>query len=424
MIRQLLHLHNLNKNLHKSHQEIKNTQFKLLKNIIKYSYYNIPYYNKTFKKFNINVNSINNFNDIEKIPILTKKTIQSICKSEFISEENKYIIRQTSGSTGIPLEVYIDKRGSIIDEAIWTRALFKNGVKIFDKMAYFPNPHTIPNNIKWYRKIGIMKRKYISVLDTPDDQIEQLNEYKPDIIRSYPSYLVVLSNSNSKKISVNPKMILTTAELLDIATRNKISNTFNSEIFDFYACEEMSLIAFECKEHNGYHINSDNLYLEIVNENASLGTEESGDIVCTTLNNHAMPLIRYKIGDIGKLSENKCTCDINLPILKILEGRTDDFLRTTDGKYVSPRTISDIFHFPSINNKGIYQFQIIQEKSDLITFLLVVDEEYQNKEDIEISISNEIKKFLGNDMNLEFKFVSEIKKDKNKMRKIVSKLNT
>ena len=132
MIRQLLHLYNLNKNLHKSHQEIKNTQFKLLKNIIKYSYYNIKYYNKTFKKLNIDVNSINNYNDIEKIPILTKKTIQSTCKSEFISEENKYIIRKTSGSTGIPLEVYIDKKGAIIDEAIWTRALFKNGVKIFD----------------------------------------------------------------------------------------------------------------------------------------------------------------------------------------------------------------------------------------------------------------------------------------------------
>ena len=88
-----------------------------------------------------------------------------------------------------------------------------------------------------------------------------------------------------------------------------------------------------------------------------------GEVVCTSLSNYAMPLIRYKLGDIGVLDDKKCECGITLPLLKSIEGRDDDLLRGMNGQVISPRTISDVLQYSTSEYEGAraIQYRILLE---------------------------------------------------------------
>jgi len=144
---------------------------------------------------------------------------------------------------------------------------------------------------------------------------------------------------------------------------------------------------------------------------------ERGEIVCTTLINHAMPLIRYRIRDVGVSVEEQCSCGITLPLMKIMEGRADDFLVATDGRIIPPTVF---FPYPFENVEGIRQFRVIQERRDKLTIQLVAKETFLSNEVLE-KARREIHKLFGEDMQVESKIVSKIERDSSgKLRKIIS----
>ena len=403
--------------------ELNDIQQSKLKEIINFSYNNIDFYKSKLLQKNINLNNKINLSDL---PFTTKDELQfhNIETLTFSNMDiSNCIIRKTSGSTGKPLHIYVDRRAASIDRAVWLRALLLNGLSLFDKVAVLPNPDNVYRENWWFQKFRIFRRKYINVLDEFEKQINDLKNYKPDIIRSYPSHLLVLKD-HIKEGDVNPRSVFTSAELLDKRSRDTIESMFSSELFDYYATEEFNLIAWECKEHDGYHVNSDNIVLEIVKDDVCVSPGEEGEIVLTSLNNHFMPLIRYQIGDIGVLKEESCSCGISLPLLEIIEGRKDDFLTAMNGRLVSPRSLSDVFQFPSAKYEGIKQFQIVQERSDLINVFLVFNEkDLEHDRTIEI-VEHKIKEILGSEMRVSFKIVDSLKKEHTgKTRKIISKMN-
>jgi len=425
MFDELSTLYQFRKNLKLDPKILEEIQRKKLKSIIKHAYDNIPFYHVKFKELNIRPDDIKTLTDISKIPFTTKSEIQKNYPDKIIArnvDPKKCSIRRTSGSQGQPLSVFVDERAANIDNAMWHRALFENGLTIFDKMAVLPNPHRLHQSKRWFQNLGIMRRKYVSVLDKPEIQIKILNEYNPDIIKTYPSYLSTLIYQCKKSdIIVHPKSIYTTSELINDDIRYLIEKSFNSEIYDYYSSEEFTLIAWECKRHNGYHINSDNLVVEIIKDDEYSVLDEEGEIVCTSLNNYAMPLIRYKIGDIGIMSNNVCNCGVKLPMLKMIQGRTDDYLTATDGRIISPRAISDVFTYDYIYDAGIVQFRIIQNEINSLKINIITNEKF-NINNLEL-IKKEFLTVLGKDMQIKFILNKNIKnKSKIKLRKIISKV--
>jgi phenylacetate-CoA ligase len=173
-------------------------------------------------------------------------------------------------------------------------------------------------------KLRFLREKYISISESQDNILKMINRYQPDIILGYCSIVKDLA----KKIKdenirgIFPKMIFLTGEALTTEDRIYISSIFNTEVFHYYATNECGLIAWECKEHSGYHINSDNVIVEFIKEDGTYAKAgEEGEIVLTNLNSYTMPFIRYRIGDIGIPSDEKCPCERNLPLMKMLTGR-------------------------------------------------------------------------------------------------------
>jgi phenylacetate-CoA ligase len=120
---------------------------------------------------------------------------------------------------------------------------------------------------------------------------------------------------------IRPKGIISSAEVLTPENRELIETTFGCRVFDRYGCREVSVIASECGEHQGLHINADNLLVETVTDQGPVRGED-GEVLITDLRNFAMPLIRYRIKDVGRLLPQACGCGRGLPLMRISGGRT------------------------------------------------------------------------------------------------------
>lgn len=421
--RYMFYLLKLRKNLQLGPSRMREMQMKRLKAIIRHAYENVPFYHRKFDRVGIRPDDIRSTADLCKIPLTTKSEIQSSPLGDVIARNidvNNCIKRTTSGSTGMPLTILVDESTEDFEGALWSRTFLENGLRLSDKMAVIDDPRHFPTNRNWLQS-SILERAYISVFDNAKTQLMFLEEFKPDVIKSYPSSLSILADTYGKAKVFKPRLIFTSAELLDRQTRSLITSTFEAELFDNYASYEFSLLAWECRQHMGYHLNVDSALFEFLSNGETIAPGESGEIVCTSLINYAMPLIRYRTGDFGVPIDEKCSCGRTLPLLKSVEGRADDFLVSLDGRAIAPTVF---FPYPFDDLEGIKQFRVIQEKIDKLTIQLVVNERFGEKKAVLERVRKNIQRLFGEGTYVEFQFLERIDRDSTgKLRKVISLIN-
>ena len=145
---------------------------------------------------------------------------------------------------------------------------------------------------------------------------------------------------------------------------------------------------------------------------------EKSNLIITDLDNYAMPFIRYEIGDIGSLINEKCECGRGLPLMNV-EGRTFDVILGVNGNRLGG-TFWTILLRTYV--KGIEQFQVIQTARDELTVKLVKNEYF--RQDSTFILEKKIKEYCGNDMIINFKIVDEIEKPSSgKFRFIISNID-
>ena len=427
LISEALNYFFLRQNLFKKSVEIQELQNKKFRALIKHAYETVPYFKQKFSSLGLTPANIKTVDDIVKIPPITKSEIQEGSLDNHLSRSytiNQCSARKTSGSTGHPFNLFIDQRGVSISEVLWLRAFLKNGLKIRDKMIFIKNPRSLTRSMSFLQRLGIFPRDEISIFEDPEKQLLKLSAYKPDVIRTWTSCLSVLARRYDRSLNINPRMIFTSAEFLDNYTRKYIEDIFDSKVFDYYSCEEFGLMGWECSKHDGYHINSDSLIIEFLKDDAPAEVGERGEIVVTHLDNFAMPFIRYKLGDIGVLSDDVCTCGLTLPKIKFVEGRNDDFLVALNGDWMSARTVSDVLEYSTDDYKGLIQYRIEQIEKDKIKIMLKVNNLFNSEESFH-KVEVEMKKYLGEDMDIDIRLVDDIPADKSgKIRKVISTIKT
>ena len=217
---------------------------------------------------------------------------------------------------------------------------------------------------------------------------------------------------------IKPKIIFAMSETLTDSSREELSEIFNSEILGHYGSEEFGTLAFECKEHSGYHLIADHAIIEIVNDHQNFGSGEKGEIIVTCLNNYTMPLIRYKLGDIAELSDEKCKCGRGLPLIKQIVGREDDYIILPSGRKISPRMINVIENIP-----GIISYKTIQESRERLIVKLVKGQEFSERTVHEVQKQIKLGSF-DEEIEVEVELVKEIPREsRGKIRAIVSNIS-
>ena len=192
--------------------------------------------------------------------------------------------------------------------------------------------------------------------------------------------------------------------------RAEITKAFRTEeIYNHYGSRELGSIASECKSHMGMHIFTNHNFIEIMDEsNQPVIDGKLGNIIVTSLNNYSMPLIRYKIGDVGKKSIKNCKCEIAYPMLEEVIGRSTDILKASDGTIVLPEYMIHLIGVSS-NDGSISKFQIVQDRLGHIQIKVVLRNERSLEEALQNEITSKIQILMGQ-TTVEFLVVSDIPK--------------
>lgn len=417
----LYHFFTLRRNTRIEVSKLVAMQEKKLRAIVRYAYRNVPFYHKLFDANNVKPTEINTIDDLKKLPIVTKKDVrENLC--DMISRKvnaERCVKSRTSGSTGFPLTIFTDKDAQNFRSAVSLRQFFECGGRLRDKQVQLrgigSSSLSTYEGKPFYEYLGLLRTEWFVMSEIPDFLVSFLKAYRPDVMIGYPSFFQLLAEKMNGEIS--PRLIFCTAEILSSHCRALINSAFGAKIIDSYGCTEAGDIAWECPQSSArYHINCDSVLVEFVKDEESVNNDEEGEIVLTNLFNHAMPFIRYKIGDVGVPSDEKCSCGRTLPLMRLLKGRSDDFIVLPDGKKLSPLCILNTENFVEVS-----EYKIIQEKRDLIEVWLKMYEGYRDGS-VTRCISA-LKKVIGEDVEIRTRIVDEIPRDSSgKLKRIISKI--
>jgi phenylacetate-CoA ligase len=301
---------------------------------------------------------------LEEFPLLSKEEIRRSPES-FISEDgrNPFGRTTTSGSTGAPLEVRICENAAI--DALASRFCFLTDFGLAPSDVFAEIVASVES--ERLHRYGIISNLRLPLFSDEANNLLLLRKHRANALRSTPSIVEVLARLNENN-PLKMKFINCGGETLTRGMRKHIEESFSSKVYMTYGLTELGFVAWECPQERGLHINSSSVIVEIVDGKGRPKESGIGEIVATSLVNHAMPLIRYKTGDLGSWGE--CGCGRGTPVLKSLEGRAADVVELPGGRLRSALA----FYFPQKMKhgfSGIRQYQVVQDQTDRFVFRYV-----------------------------------------------------
>jgi phenylacetate-CoA ligase len=402
-----------------SQDEIRKLQYAKLRKLLIHAYQTTTYYKQLFDNSNFVPEQFATVDELKRIPFLTKNIIRSnnetLLSSVFASDQLHS--SETGGTTGVKMQFFRNNSCLASKEASryrfeqWTGWDFGERMGLVwtaqqDYVGHWTTKAKIKNEL-FERQVVLPA----AILDDVkiESYLQLLVKKKPTMIRAFSSPIYEVARV-ALKLNMNfpsIKGIVTTGEPLYQHQRQLVEKAFGCKVLDSYRCREVGPIAQECVEQKGLHINSESLFVEVVPP-AEVGVYEdgTGDIVVTDLLNFGMPLIRYKIGDMGILSSRKCDCGRGLPMLEQICGRSADNLRAVDGRQITAGSL--VLYLVDEAPGSLGQVQIIQDKTDHLIIRMTPDP--PPTERIKLYQVKVVKQMFGEEMNISFEIVDEIKR--------------
>lgn len=414
--------------------KIKAFQEKQLRKLINHVYYHVPYYQEVFAKNNLRVEDIKTIDDLAKLPIIDKHIVRENLFLGMMSDShNKSIIQKatTSGSTGEPFFTYVEKKQIEMRWAATLRSVEWTGYQFGDRQLRL-----------WHKYLGLSKRQIVrEVLDAkltrrgfiPAYEMDEagLEKFMAKVNQSRPVFMDGYAESFNfiarylKKKSYNgfrPKAIMTSAQSLPDDSREIIEKTLGTQVYDKYGAREFGGgLAYECGAHQGHHIVAECAIIEVVKDGKPVAPGEMGEVVITDLTNYAVPLIRYRLGDLAVQMDptQKCPCGRGLPRLGKIEGRIQATIIGAEDRFVPGSFFARLF---ADYEYAIRQFQVVQEKPGFLEFRIVKAPLF-NDQTMDPIIA-ETKKHLGENLNITVTFIDNVELGRTgKRQHSVSKVN-
>ena len=364
--------------------KIEKLQLRKARSIVKFASSNSPFFKNHYEGYDNN--------DVWNLPLVNKRMMMenlseyntlgfkkedliNFClevekKRDFSRRYQGYNVAMSSGTSGNKsIVITSPKEEKYLQAAFFARFPFPRVLKI--KWAFILRITTPAFNVS---KFG-QKLTYISLLDSLDNISKKLEDLKPNILSAPPSLLVQLAKEvNEGKLDINPKRIVSYAEVLTPDFKSEIEQIFNVKVFQIYQSSE-GPIAMPCKYGN-LHINEDLMRVETVdsNGNPTLPGTPCHKMIVTDLNKKSQPIIRYELDDSIIVSEDICRCGSKFRIIKSILGRTDDLFWVKVEKSEKLQSIFPDFIRRAIisSSEDIEDYQAIQRSfTDILIRLLL-----------------------------------------------------
>ncbi|MBC8876217.1 MAG: phenylacetate--CoA ligase family protein [Planctomycetes bacterium] len=414
---ELRYLHEFERTQFLPREEIRERALERLKRVLEHAHRRCPFYRRRSDSVGFIPGDLNSLSDLSALPILEKRDIQHH-RDDMVAtnwSRDDLIQDQTGGSTGAAISFFLSHDRKCSRAAATWRHNRWAGWDIGDRVAmvWGSTPDIPENTLKWrLRNLLIDRNLCLDTGHVTESKMRSfhhaLKRFRPKIIQAYAKSLALLAEylDSHNLEPYQPQAIVSSAEVLEPADRERIERVFGCPIFNRYGCREFSVIASECPEHNGLHTMGEGLYIEVVRGDRPARSGESGAILVTDLLNLAMPMIRYRIGDVGVLDESTCPCGRGLSRLQSVEGRITDFLVGNDN-----RLVSGVFLATYVVAKlpGLGQVQLHQDAPGHVLYKIAMGaaSSVPPKSDLGF-LETETKRYLGDDTKVEYEFVREL----------------
>ena len=364
---------------------------------------------------------------LDRLPVLTRAAIAAAGDDFLVPAwRGRALAGRTSGSTGRPMTFY-----RTIEQESWFWAL---RFRIWSWAGYQPgDPYLTINlnpRVQWKKRLQdrLFRCAYLTFNADNQDSARIVSELGRRHIRQlngFSSSLYVLARYMLDRSIGNPGAagVTATGDTLYPPYREAIETAFGVRVLDYYGAGGETLhLASQCMESGGrYHLHPENALLEILDGDGPAPPGAPGRVVVTQLDNAAMPLVRYELGDVAVAAPagERCPCGRTLPLLERVEGRLADLVATPDGEYLVPHFFVVLFK----NLREVHRYQVVQDRLDVLRFRLVAKPGADRKA-VEAAVERERGAATRRTLRGEFEWVEEIPlAGAGKRRLVISRLS-
>ena len=351
-------------------------QMRQLEPLLRHAHESVPWYRERWAgKFD--PEQTLTYDVFRRLPLLTRRDIQdnfAQMRSDCIPQGHGQVEEMTtSGSTGAPVRFL----GTGLDAVLWDALTLRDHVwhrrDLGAKLAVIRRETTLGRNDNWGPATQGVVATGPAVSNSVQLNVATLFDWlraeRPGYLLSYPSLIrdLVTHGLDHGLALEGLREVRTIAESVGEEVRDLCSSAWGVSVTDVYSASEVGYLALQCPDHSGYHIQSEGVLLEVLDdEGGPCAPGDVGRVVVTGLRNFAMPLVRYDIGDYAEVGE-ACPCGRGLPVLRRILGRVRNTLVTADGQRFWPtfgkRALAAV--------APIRQYQFVQRSFELVEARLV-----------------------------------------------------
>jgi phenylacetate-CoA ligase len=414
-IRELISMHRVDRMSASRLRELQNLKLQAL---LGHASQSVPYYRSLFSAAGLSPADVRDIADLQLVPITTKADLKRAGLESTIDRRvSPTSLRsfRTSGTTGDQFDLYSSNVELMIRALVTFRAYRTAGFAASDRLC-----HLGPGlpQIRWWS--GPYRHKTVSAIRPLDEQIQELRDAQPTMLRAWPTVLRTLLHRIDYRLSdiARPRALITSAEVFDRSLRRRIEADLPQiEFFNFWAAMESGEIACECPAHEGLHVQADQVILEILRDDGQPAEDgEPGCAVITALSLYAMPLIRYRLGDVCTTLNRACSCGSVFPLISAPAGRREDVLKLPSGEVRSALGLGSVVD----ELDEVDQYRFIQESRDHLVVKLKLLREVAPEAMSHFRAG--LVAYLGEPMRLDIHIVDSIPEEKRKFRKFICKV--
>ena len=309
-----------------------------LRRLVAYAAAHTPYYRELFARERIDPREIRGLEDLPRIPILTSQILrerfEDLKSNDFA--RHKPVLGQSGGSTGERRQFWLSRRALDAEFAAAWRHYDAAGYRFGDRCAALYLPLEGNASSLLYFDNWRTRTRYLNTQTLNRERFRALVgaavEHRAEVMWAYPSHLDLFVRyvEETGDDRFRPRVVVTNAEVFYEHQRERARSVLGCDVFDWYGLGEHVAAAAECEQH-GYHIPEEIVAVEIIAGGKEAPENEPGEIIGTSLENLAQPLIRYRTQDFATRRHDRCPCGRAHGMLREVGGRTQDIVSTPEG---------------------------------------------------------------------------------------------
>jgi phenylacetate-CoA ligase len=355
----------------RSPEEIRDLQTARLRAMLTRAQREVPYYAEILRQARLDPREAT-VAGLSALPVLERETLQE--RFDDLTARGARPgtrVRATGGSTGRGVRVLVDHAEMVSRAARQYRNLRWIGWDLGGRLAYVwgsdvdardhrglaGRARDAARGILWLDAFSMEGRRL-------DQDLDRLRRHDPDVLIGYPSSLHLLARrllDTGRHLPL--RGIETSAEVLTEGVRRDLREAFGCEVRDRYGCREAGIVAHECPQGR-LHVNAESILVEVV----------KGSLLLTTLDNHVMPLVRYRNEDLGEALDEACPCGRGLPALRSILGRSSDIIRSPSGRLIHGEFFTHLFYEAA----GVTRFQVRQTDPERLVISVVAGDVFDD----------------------------------------------